>query len=137
MRRVLAVVGRVMLGAVFLYASVDKVWDPAGFAQAVARYDLLPIWIVGPVSVGLAWSELAVGILLVVGVWVDAAAVLAAGMLGVFTALMLWAGFTGAGYDCGCFPGQVGSHPAGFEAAARDGVLLALAVWVWWNYRRG
>lgn len=120
---VLSLACRLFVGGLFVYASYDKVWDPAAFAASVAQYEILPLWAVNGASALLAWLELFTGLMLLAGVWVRSAALWAAGMLAAFTALMLYAGFTGAGYDCGCFPG--GGHAAGFEGALRDlGFLL-------------
>ena len=124
---------RLFLAGVFLYASYDKVWDPAAFASAVAAYDLLPLWAVNPASVLLAWLELVVGLLLLAGVWVRPAAAWAVLMLLLFMAVSVYAGLTGAGYDCGCFPGQEGGHAAGFGAALRDLGFLLPALWLLWR----
>ncbi len=124
---------RLFLAGVFLYASYDKVWNPAAFASAVAAYDLLPLWAVNPASVLLAWLELVVGLLLLAGVWVRPAAAWAALLLVMFMGLLVYAGLTGAGYDCGCFPGQEGGHAAGFGAALRDLGFLLPALWLLWR----
>lgn len=124
----LSLASRWFVAGVFLLASHDKVWEPAAFADAVGRYDLLPMALVNAASVWLAWLEFVIGLLLVVGFWARAAAVWAVGLLLFFTGLMVYSGLTGAGFDCGCFPGQEG-HPAGFETALRDVAFLAPAVW--------
>lgn len=120
---------RLFLAGLFLWAAHDKVWDPASFAAAVARYDLIPLGLVNPGSVLLAWLELVVGLCLLVGLATRAAALWAALLLAFFTGLMIYAGITGAGFDCGCFPGQ-GGHPAGYQAALRDFLMLLPALWL-------
>jgi putative oxidoreductase len=120
---------RLFLAGLFLWAAHDKVWDPASFAAATAQYDLLPLWLVNSASVLLAWLELILGLCLLFGLATRAAALWAAGLLTFFIGLMLYAGFTGAGFDCGCFPGQ-GGHPAGFQAALRDLLMLLPALWL-------
>jgi putative oxidoreductase len=120
---------RLFLAGLFLWTAYDKVWEPAVFAQAMATYDLLPIWAVNPASVVMAWLELLIGLLLLLGIWTRAAATWAALLLAMFTGLMIWAGFTGAGFDCGCFPGQE-THAAGFEAALRDFLMMLPAIWL-------
>ena len=123
---------RLFLAWLFIYASYDKVWDPAGFAVSVGRYEVLPLVLVQPLSVLLAWMELLVGFLLLAGVWTRAAALCSAGLLIMFTGLMLYAWAIGAGYDCGCFPGQTEEHAAGLEAAFRDILMLLPALWLTW-----
>ncbi|MCB2193885.1 MAG: DoxX family membrane protein [Deltaproteobacteria bacterium] len=132
---------RLFLAGLFLWAAHDKVWDPVSFADSVARYDLLPMALVNPASVLLAWLELVVGLCLVVGLATRAAALWSALLLAVFTGLMIYAGMTGAGFDCGCFPGE-GGHAAGYEAAVRDALMMLPALWLlvlpgrWLSLRR-
>ena len=65
----LELVLRVLLGAFFVYASLDKIWNPAAFAKIVYQWQ-----VVGPVpsnlvAVTLPWVELLAGVLLLAGVW--------------------------------------------------------------------
>ncbi len=120
---------RLFLAWLLIYASYDKVWEPAGFAASMARYELLPLWAVNGASVLLAWLELLVGTLLLVGLWVRAAALWAAGLMALFAGIMIYAGIIGAGYDCGCFPGGAG-HTAGYGAALRDLGFMLPALWL-------
>ena len=121
---------RLFIAGLFLYAAHDKVWAPAAFALDTARYDILPLELVNSFSVGLAWLELILGIFMLIGLMVRAAAFWASMLLMLFTGLMIYAGFTGAGFDCGCFPGQAG-HAAGLDAALRDFLFLLPALWLW------
>jgi uncharacterized membrane protein YphA (DoxX/SURF4 family) len=126
----ISLAARLFLAWLFIYASYDKIWDPAGFAQSVARYEVLPLILVNSASVFLAWVEMIIGLLLLAGVATRSSALWATLLLVVFTSLMLYAEYTGAGYDCGCFPGQAGRHAAGLEAALRDLAFLAPALWL-------
>jgi len=125
----ISLASRLFLAGLFLWAAHDKVWDPASFAVAVARYDLVPLWMVNAGSVLMAWLELITALCLLVGLATRAAALWISGMMVFFTGLMIYAGLTGAGFDCGCFPGQNG-HPAGYEAALRDVLMLLPALWL-------
>ena len=123
---------RLYLAGLFLWAAHDKVWEPAAFALDMAKYDLLPLWAINAASVSMAWLELTCGVFLLLGVMHRAAAFWVGSMLALFTGLMIYAGFTGAGFDCGCFPGQE-SHPAGFQAALRDFLMMLPALWLIWK----
>jgi len=75
---------RLLLGAFFVYASLDKIWSPAAFAKIVYQWQ-----VVGPVpsnlvAVTLPWVELLAGLLLVAGVWRRESALVIALMLVVF-----------------------------------------------------
>ena len=81
--RVLLVL-RLLLGAYFVYASLDKIASPAAFARIVYQWQ-----VAGPVpsnlvAVTLPWVELLAGTLLVLGVWRREAALVIALLLAVF-----------------------------------------------------
>jgi uncharacterized membrane protein YphA (DoxX/SURF4 family) len=75
---------RLVLGAFFVYASLDKIWSPSAFAKIVYQWQ-----VVGPVpsnlvAVTLPWVELLAGLLLLAGTWRREAALVVALMLVVF-----------------------------------------------------
>ncbi len=76
---------RLLLGGIFIYASVDKILYPAGFAQTIHNYQLLPDILVNITAVVLPWIELFLGLFLILGLWLPGAAVL--------TNLLLLGGF--------------------------------------------
>ena len=123
------------LGAVFIYASVDKIADPRAFAKIVYHYQ-----VVGPsaalgfvpanlVAIVLPWLELIAGVLLVAGVWRREAAVVTAAMLAVFVGAV--ASTLARGIDirnCGCFALDESGRAAGWMLIAGDLALLAVAL---------
>jgi uncharacterized membrane protein YphA (DoxX/SURF4 family) len=99
----LQLVIRLLLGAVFVYASLSKIADPAAFARIVYQWQIL-----GPVpsnilAATLPWVELVAGLLLIAGVWTrDAAAVLGV-LLVVFIVAAVIVLAQGTDVDnCGC-----------------------------------
>ncbi|MDH3555163.1 MAG: DoxX family membrane protein, partial [Deltaproteobacteria bacterium] len=52
-----ALVLRIVLGWVFIYASLDKIRHPDLFAEAVYNYQLLPEVAVNLVAICLPWVE--------------------------------------------------------------------------------
>jgi putative oxidoreductase len=99
----LALVLRVLVGVFFIYASLDKIWNPAAFAKIVYQWQ-----VVGPVpanlvAVTLPWVELLAGALLLAGAWRRESALVVALMLVVF--LVAAASVMARGIDvenCGC-----------------------------------
>jgi uncharacterized membrane protein YphA (DoxX/SURF4 family) len=99
----LHLLARLLLGGFFVYASLDKIWDPAGFAKIVYQWQ-----VVGPVAsnlvaVTLPWVELVAGLLLVAGVWRRESALVIALMLVFF--IVAAASVMARGIDvenCGC-----------------------------------
>ena len=126
-----ATVARWVLGGVFLAAGALKLPDPDAAVRAVRAYRLLPEPVVAPVAFGLPVLEIAVGLALVAGVFVRAAAVAAATLLVVFLGGVGSAWARGLQIDCGCF-GQGGEVSAGETAypaeVVRDIALLAVAL---------
>ena len=51
LRGILVLSFRLVLGAMFLYAGIVKIADPAAFAQAVANYRILPLALVNAAAV--------------------------------------------------------------------------------------
>jgi putative oxidoreductase len=94
---------RVLLGTFFVYASLDKIWNPAAFAKIVYQWQ-----VVGPVpsnlvAVTLPWVELLAGLLVLAGIWRRESALVMALMLVVF--LVAAASVMARGIDvenCGC-----------------------------------
>ncbi len=129
--RLIALVVRLYLGALFLLACWHKIADPHGFAVDIATYQLLPLALVNPLAIVLPWVELATGGLLVLGLRTRAAAVLATAMLAMFTAAISIAVARGLDLACGCFASQgTAEDPISWHTIVRDGAWLLLAVYV-------
>ncbi|HUP40905.1 MAG TPA: MauE/DoxX family redox-associated membrane protein [Vicinamibacterales bacterium] len=117
---------RLLLGAVFVYAAYTKLRQSwLLFALSIDSYQLLPEWAVYAVARTLPVFELALGILLIAGIWLRYLSILAAAILGLFFSVMVVSYFRGAGIDCGCF--GVGEALSA-KTLVRDGALLAAAV---------
>ena len=128
--RAAALVLRVLLGGIFLYAAWTKLRAPwEVFAISIDSYQVLPLRAVELLARTLPWFELAVGILLIAGLWLRAAAAAASLLLMVFFGLMVRAYATGQQINCGCFgPGELIS----WKTLLRDGSLLAGALALAW-----
>jgi uncharacterized membrane protein YphA (DoxX/SURF4 family) len=129
----LTLAARIILGLIFAYAAWTKLRQPwLLFAMSVESYQLLPEQGVLIVARVLPWIELAIGILLLAGIWMRIVAPAASVLLIGFFAIMVRAYIKGMGIDCGCFGVGEALGPA---TLARDGVLLALSVAVTWTSR--
>ena len=117
---------RTVLGAVFMYAAYTKLRQSwLLFALSIDSYQLLPPWAVFALARTLPLVELALGVLLIAGVWLRYLSIAAAAILALFFSVMVVSYFRGAGIDCGCF--GVG-EPLSLKTLARDGALLAAAI---------
>ncbi len=123
---------RVYLGSVFLIACYHKLLDPKSFALDVATYQLLPLASVNLFALVLPWVELFAGAMLLFGLRVRAASLLAAGMMLAFMVALAWALYLGLDMSCGCFASQAATRgdTISWYTMLRDSAWLALAVYV-------
>ena len=77
---------RLLLGGYFVYASLDKIADPAAFAKIVYQWQVSGPVPSNLVAVTLPWVEILAGLLLIAGVWRREAALVIALLLVVFLA---------------------------------------------------
>jgi len=119
---------RVVLGAIFIYAAWLKLRDPWQlFAMSIDAYRILPLTAVEWTARVIPWAELAVGLLLITGLWLRVSSSLVSLLLLTFFVLMVRAYAKGMAIDCGCFgPGEAIS----WKTLLRDGTLLAAALLV-------
>lgn len=120
---------RLLLGAVFVYASLDKIAHPAGFAKAVYQWQVGGPVASNLVAVTLPWVELVAGALLILGAWRREAALVIALMLVVF--LVAAGSVLARGIDvenCGCVSVSESAVPSAWPPAWMRGVGWYLVV---------
>jgi len=124
-RTALAVV-RWLVGLVFLVSAVGKIADPAGFAESVAAYRILPNFLINPFAMVLPWVEVFVGLSLINRISVSGSALLAIVLSFVFLVAVISAMARGLDIECGCF--TVAKSKVGWELIARDLILLGMSL---------
>jgi len=126
--RILLLVLRIGLGALFVYAAWVKLRDPWQiFAMSIDAYRILPLQAVELAARIIPWLELAIGLLLIAGLWLRISGSIVSLLLLTFFVLMVRAYAKGMAIDCGCFgPGEAIS----WKTLLRDGALLAAALLV-------
>ncbi len=117
---------RLILGVVFIYASLEKIQNPAGFAQAIYNYRMLPEGLINVMAIILPWLELVCGTLVIVGVFVRGSALLIGAMLAIFIVALSSALMRGLDISCGCFTLEGGRGIAG-KTLVEDVLLLLCA----------
>ena len=129
-----------VLGAVFVYASYDKILKPADFARIVYHYRILgPGARLGYVTpnlwaVTLPWIEAVTGLLLIFGVWRREAALVAGTLLVAFIVAVSYALALGIDLaNCGCFSTTGEGRGLGWRLIAGDLALLGMAAYVAWG----
>lgn len=124
----LSLVFRLVLGAVFVYASLDKIIHPEAFAKSVYNYKILPAGLINVVALFLPWLELLTGAALILGTKVEGASVLIGAMLVVFLVAVISTLARGISIDCGCFTSSSAGRKTGWMLLVQDALLLLLAL---------
>ncbi|MCK6619905.1 MAG: DoxX family membrane protein [Calditrichaceae bacterium] len=94
---------RLVFGGILIAASIDKILHPVQFSQAVENYQLAGETLSRWAAVWLPYLEIITGILLILGIWVKAAAILNLGMMFIFFVAVFQAYVRGLDIHCGCF----------------------------------
>jgi uncharacterized membrane protein YphA (DoxX/SURF4 family) len=138
-RRIFLLLGRLALGAMFLFAAYAKLKPQAAmpwsvgsvrtslsmFAMQVDSYQLLSPGAVSLSAHALPFVELAVGLWLLTGLWLRFSTSITTLLLAGFFALMVRTYSLGLEINCGCFgPGE----QLGKKSLLRDGSLLAFSL---------
>jgi uncharacterized membrane protein YphA (DoxX/SURF4 family) len=130
----LGTAARLGLAAVWLVAGGTKVGDLAASGRAVNAYDLMPYEVATAIGAALPFVEIALGVLLLLGLATRLVAGVSAALLVVFVAGIASAWSRGLSIDCGCFGtgGQLaaGESPSYLPEILRDLGFLALAAFL-------
>jgi uncharacterized membrane protein YphA (DoxX/SURF4 family) len=114
---------RLVLGGLLLLAGVSKLTDRAAFREAVANYDVLPLWLERPFAALVPLMETALGVLLLIGLGTRVAAALAAPLFLSFAIAIGINVWRGRSFDCQCF-GAAQREGIGPTALLRSSLLV-------------
>ncbi|MFL2988689.1 MAG: MauE/DoxX family redox-associated membrane protein [Candidatus Neomarinimicrobiota bacterium] len=101
----------IYIAYIFIFASLDKIVNPANFAKDISNYEITPYWMNNLVALTLPWIELICGILIVVGLFlfiykksnfIDIPNNIIILMLLWFVFILSIAVYKGLDIDCGC-----------------------------------
>lgn len=124
---------RLIVGSVFLWAGLLKIFDPLGFAQDITNYRTFPQVMSFFMAIVLPWVEVVSGILLILGIFSRASSLILSSLLVAFLVLTALTILRGLDVDCGCF-GSL-SHKADFKLIIQDGILLFLSLNIFFSRR--
>tara|TARA_Y100000590_G_scaffold231940_1_gene261287 strand:+ start:5909 stop:6358 length:450 start_codon:yes stop_codon:yes gene_type:complete len=93
---------RLLLGVMWVWASLDKIQDPAQFSRDIANYHVMPFGLENLSAIVVPWLELLIGIGLIIGVMVDGAALISFSLMLLFIVLISQAILRGFNIECGC-----------------------------------
>ena len=127
---------RLGLAVGWAWAGLAKISDPETAAQAVRAYRILPESLVRPFGYGLPFLELAVALLLVIGLGTRIAAFVSGVLLLVYISSIASVWARGIAIDCGCFGGGgavAASKTEYLQEILRDTGFLLLTAWLLWR----
>jgi len=113
---------RLVVGGIFIWAGLLKIFDPLGFAESIANYKAFPQVISFFLAMVLTWIEVSCGVFLILGIFRSASALLLSGVLASFLVLIAVTILRGIDVDCGCF-GSL-SRKVDYKLILTDSVLL-------------
>lgn len=119
---------RIVLGALFLYASFDKMAHPEAFADIIDNYHILPVQLVNPLAIFLPWLEFLTGLMLIVNKWVKGALLIYSTLLVIFIIALSQALIRGLDISCGCFSVQSSSTSDIWLRIISDIVMLFFSI---------
>lgn len=124
----LALVFRLYIAGLFLYASFHKINYPVEFAETIANYQIIPYWGVNIMAIVLPWCELVCGMLLISGIRSRSATVIIGCLLIIFTTATAVSLVRNTPITCGCF-NTIGERIS-LWTFFRDVIWLAMTVHV-------
>lgn len=126
---------RIILGGLFIYASLDSLWRPALFAKAIYNYHLLPDMLLHPAAILLPWVEMITGIMLIGNIFPRTSAAIQVMLLFVFTIAVTIAVARGLDINCGCFSLDENGTRTTIWKIGENVLLMILAIVVWYQSR--
>jgi uncharacterized membrane protein YphA (DoxX/SURF4 family) len=94
---------QLVLGGIFVYASIGKILQPHDFMTAIRNYRILPEFLISITAYVLPWMELLFGSLLILNIYPRFSATILSLMLLVFICAISSALIRGINIECGCF----------------------------------
>jgi uncharacterized membrane protein YphA (DoxX/SURF4 family) len=120
---------RLILGAIFIYASYDKILHPKAFAEIVYNYQILPDKLINPTAIFLPWLELLMGICLIAGFWMPGTVIWCNILLVAYIGALSFNLARGLDIHCGCFSTSKGNSIS-IETIMWDVAFLLLSVYL-------
>ncbi|MBL0870404.1 MAG: DoxX family protein [Phycisphaerales bacterium] len=141
---------RLVLGGLLMYSGWLKLGissfggtlptsTPAAFAETIKKFDLPlvgdDVGIISILAFMIPWTELIIGVLMVLGLWTRAAALVATGLLVSFTVGLGMVMARGMEMSCSCFGSAkfLCGETVGACHLARNAALIAMGVMLVWK----
>lgn len=134
----ISLAARLLAGAMWLFYCLPKLTQPTQNIADVRNFQILPSGLVQPFAYAQPYLELALGVLLIIGLGTRLVAALSALMLLVYIVGIISLGARGIAISCGC-GGNGGAVAAGQTRytldVLRDVAYLIPVAWLLWKPR--
>ncbi len=129
----LGLIGRLLLGGIFIYASIDKIIDPAQFARVIYNYHLLPGSLINSAAIIMPWLEFVCGVVLILGIYRGGASLIINALLMVFLVAIAVNLVRGVDLECGCFSVSSKAKSNAWSLIFRDIGYIIIGLYVYFN----
>jgi uncharacterized membrane protein YphA (DoxX/SURF4 family) len=126
--KIFSSVVRIILGAILVYASIDKMANTGDFLKIIHNYKLLPVSFENLFAIFLPWLEFLTGIFLVIGKFEKGALLIYNGLLLIFVIALSQALVRGLDISCGCFSVKPSSTSEVWLRVAEDIIILFFSI---------
>lgn len=126
---------RVVLGVIFIYASLDKIAHPEQFARIIYNYKILPPFLINVFAITLPWVELIAGLFLILGIFTESASLLICLLLMVFVVAISINLYRGVDLNCGCFSTDPAGKKEGANLLIKDFLFLFLGIMIFFFHK--
>lgn len=132
---IVGLIFRIILAGVLIYAGGVKLVEPHGARDAIMAYRIFPPSWAPIMGYALPLLEIALGIFLLIGLFVRISAIVTALLMVAFVCGIISVWVRGYSIDCGCFGGGGDISPAGrasryTQEIIRDAAFAAMAMWL-------
>ena len=135
-RKYLEIIIRLVLGFIFLYASLDKIIYPQKFAEVIYNYRLMPIELLNICAIIVPWVEAFIGVSLLIGYRVDVSALMLSVITFFFILMIISAIVRGLNIECGCFSLDAEGSLVSWKRVIEDVFILVGGIFLLLNKKK-
>jgi putative oxidoreductase len=130
-RNILWRIVALIIGGIFIYAGVMKISDPAGFANDIDNYKILPWALTVRLAFYLPWLEILCGLAVILGLLYRGGLLILTMFVSIFIIASVIAKARGLDITCGCFGHASKNWSFTTHLALDFAILIALsALWI-------
>lgn len=118
---------RLILGVVFIYASLDKLYNQEEFSRAIYNYKFFPEILINIFAIVVPYLEIICGILIITGIYLRGSSLIITLMLFFFIIALTQAYIRGLDISCGCFSLETVSNKSDILQRIIEDILLIIA----------